>query len=313
FDEEPVERIRSQLLVGLARDAEDPDHIAGRVLRRLLFGNHPYSREVSGTPESIAKIAVADLRSFVAERFGRDNLLVGVVGDITPAELAPLLDDTFGGLPENSAPHDLPEADVSTEGAVVVIEKPIPQSIAVLGQPGIMRDDPDYYTAYVANHIFGGGGFTSRLYQKVREERGLAYSVYSYLSPLDYGAVLGAGVATQNARIGESIELIRDEWARFAAEGPTEKELDDAKTHLTGAFPLRLSSTGAISSLLVGMQLEELGIDYIDRRNDFIEAVTLEDARRVAGSLFQPDALSIVVVGQPEGVTATRPPPEGAS
>ena len=309
FDDEPVERIRSQIIARLSREAEDPDAIAGRILRRLMFEGHPYARPSRGTEASIARITKDDLRGFVQQRFGRDRLFVGVVGDITPAELGQALDDTFRALPAKAAPFEVPEAAVTGAGETVVIEKPIPQSVVALGQDGIRRDDPDYYAAYVVNYILGGGGFSSRLVEEVREKRGLAYSVYSYLAPLDHGAMVAGGTATQNARVGESLDLIRQEWRRMAEEGPTAEELDAAKRYLTGSFPLRFNSSDNIAGMLVGMQLEDLGIDYLERRNSYVEAVTLEDARRVAARLYRPDALTVVVVGTPEGVTPTREAP----
>ncbi len=309
FDAEPVERIRSQIIARLSRQSEDPDYIAGRMLRRLMYGEHPYARPSGGTEESIARITADDLRGFVQQRFGRDRLYVGVVGDITPDELAQALDATFGSLPAEAAPFTVPEATVENGGETVVIAKPIPQSVVALGQEGIRRDDPDYYAAYVVNYILGGGGFASRLVEEVREKRGLAYSVYSYLAPFDHGSMIYAGTATQNARVGESLDLIRQEWRRMAEEGPSGEELEDAKRYLTGSFPLRFSSSDNIAGMLVGMQMEDLGIDYLERRNDYVEAVTLDDAKRVAKQIYRPDALTVVVVGAPEGVTPTRDAP----
>ncbi|WP_420345326.1 M16 family metallopeptidase [Pelagibius sp.] len=313
FDREPVERIRSQILARLSREAEDPDVIASRTLRQLMFQDHPYARPTRGTEASVRSITTDDLRGFVQDRFARDQLFIGVVGDITTDELEALLDSTFLPLPLSAQPFSVPEADIGNAGDLVVIEKNIPQSVVSLGQGGIKRDDPDYYAAYVVNYILGGGGFASRLVEEVREKRGLAYSVYSYLSPLDHGALVAGGVATQNARVGESLDLIRQEWQRMASEGPTEAELEAAKRFLTGSFPLRFSSSGRIAGMLVGMQLEDLGIDYLDRRNDFIEAVTLEDARRVAKRVYRPDDLTVVVVGAPVGVEATREAPTDGS
>jgi zinc protease len=186
----------------------------------------------------------------------------------------------------------------------------MPQSVVVLGQEGLLRSDPDYYAAYIVNHILGGGSFSSRLYEEVREKRGLAYSVYTYLSPLDHSALLLGGVGTQNARVAESLDLIRAAWRRMAAEGPTAEELEDAKTYLTGSFPLRFSSSGRIAGMLVGMQLEDLGIDYLETRNAKIEAVTLTQAKEVARRLLKPEAITVVVVGRPDGLVATSPGPE---
>ncbi|MCH7793844.1 MAG: insulinase family protein [Proteobacteria bacterium] len=310
FDEEPIARIRSQILAGLARDSENPRVIVRRTLNKVLFPEHAYGRPVSGTTESVTGLTVKDLRRFTAERFARDVLVVGVVGDITAKDLARLLDETFLGLPATAAPVDLTDTTPSGKGGVVVVEKDLPQSVVVFGHEGIERADPDYYTAYVVNYILGGGGFSSRLYKEIREKRGLAYSVYAYLNPLDRAALVVGGVATQNERVSESLDLIRAEWRRMAEDGPSEEELRDAKIYLTGSFPLRFSSSGRISGMLIGMQLNYLGIDYLDRRNALIEAVTLDDARRVARRLYDADKLTVIVVGRPEGVTATRPAPE---
>ncbi len=310
FDEEPVARIRSQILAVLAREAEDPDTIAQRTLRKVLFPEHAYGRPVRGTMDSVARLTVADLRRFVAERFARDTLVLGVVGDITAEALSRLLDETFLGLPAHATAGGLADATPAERGEVVVVERDVPQSVVVFGHEGIMRSDPDYYAAYAVNHILGSGGFTSRLYAEVREKRGLAYSVYSYLNPLDHAALVAGGVATQNGRVSRSLELIRAQWRRMAEEGPSETELREAKTYLTGSFPLRFTSSGRIAGMLVGMQLESLGIDYLDRRNALIEAVSLEDARRVARRLYDADKLTVVVVGRPDGVTGTRPAPE---
>lgn len=310
FDAEPLERIRSQIEAQLRRESEDPSAIAGRNLRRLFFDGHAYGRPADGTAETIARIEAADLQRFVGERLARDQLFVAVVGDITAAELAGLLDSTFLDLPAAASPNEVPAVAPQGRGEVVVIERPLPQSVVTFGHAGLMRDDPDYYAAYVVNYILGGGGFASRLYEEVRERRGLAYSVYSYLSPFDHSALVVGGVGTENSRVGQSLDLIREQWADMAEVGPTADELERAKTYLTGAFPLRLNSSGAIARMLLGMQIEELGIDYLDKRNSFIEAITLEDARRVAARLFDEPGLTVVVVGMPEGVEPTRDPPE---
>lgn len=310
FDAAPVERVRGQLQASLARQDQDPDAIAGRTLAHTLFGEHPYGRPAGGTAESLAAIGIDDLRTFARERLTRDRLVIGVAGDIGPERLAELLDSTFGALPVSGPALEVADVTPRAEGGVMVIERQQPQSVVSIAQPGISRDDPDFYAAYLVNYVLGGGGFASRLYAEVREKRGLAYSVYSYLAPYDHTALISAGVATQNARVGESLEVIREEWRKMAENGPTAEELADAKTFVTGNFPLRLTSTGKVSGILVTMQLDHLGIDYIDRRSALFDAVTLEDARRVARRLYDPAALTVVIVGQPEGVTATLPAPD---
>jgi len=310
FDADAVERIRQQTLALLARKSTDPDEIAGRVWWKAVFPDHPYGMPVEGTPSSINAITADDMRRLVSERFARDQLIIGVVGDITPGELGPLLDRAFGGLPAVGKPVQIPEATLHSAGETFIVRRDVPQSVALFGQRGVKRDDPDYYIADVMNYVLGGGSFASRLYEEVREKRGLAYSVYSYISPMDATAVLAGGVSTENSRVGESLAVIRTEWARMRDGGVTDDELRDAKTYLTGSFPLRFTSTDRIARMLVGMQYNDLGIDYIDRRNEYIGAVTKDDVARVAKSLLQPEALTFVIVGDPQGVEATADAPD---
>jgi zinc protease len=309
FDAEAVARMRREIIVGLAHEENNPNSIAGRNLRRLLYGDHPYGRPSKGTAESLTGLSLEDLQGFVRSHLTRERLFIGVSGDIDADSLGKRLDQVFGGLP---AKGDLPEiapAQVATQGGTLVIAREQPQSIVVMAQPGLMRDDPDYYTASIANYVLGGSTFSSWLYEEVREKRGLAYGVASYLAPSDYAALVMGRVATQNARVKESIALIKQQWARMAEEGPTAEELADAKTYLTGNFALNLSSTGKIADILVAMQAQNLGIDYIDRRSGFFEKVTLAQVKKVARELFNPEELTMVVVGQPEGLTSTLPVP----
>jgi zinc protease len=306
FDEAAVARVRGQLLDQLAREVREPHYIAGRLWWRNAFGDHPYARPTQGTAESVARISTDDMRALVHGRFARDVMLIGVVGDVTPAALRDLLDKTFMGLPLHAAAATVPDVQASDKGTLLLAKLPIPQSVVTVGQPGIKRDDPDWYAAYIVNHILGGGGFSSRLTSEVREKRGLAYSVYSGLQPMQHSGVILGGVATQNSRVAQSIDIIRAEWRRMRDDGPTAQELQDAKTYLTGSFPLNLDSTGRIAATLVAVQRDGLGIDYLDRRDALINAVTLEDARRVARRLLDPDKLSFVVVGSPEKLDGAR-------
>jgi zinc protease len=306
FDQTAVARVRSQLLAELARDAREPRYIADRLWWRNAYDGHPYAQPLKGSAESIARITIADLQAVVHDRFARDVMLIGVVGDVTPDALKTLLDKTFSGLPPHAAPGTVAEVTASPKKTLLLAKLPIPQSVVVFGEAGIKRDDPDWYPAFVVNHILGGGGFTARLTAEVREKRGLAYSVYSTLAPLRHSGLILGGVATQNARVAQSIEIIRAEWRRMRDEGPTAAELEDAKTYLTGSYPLSLDSTGSIAATLVAMQRDGLGIDYLERRNALIGAVTLDDAKRVAHRLFDPDKLSFVVIGSPEGLTGAE-------
>ncbi|MSO70580.1 MAG: insulinase family protein [Alphaproteobacteria bacterium] len=306
FDQEPTERVRGQVQNVISRSANDPDQIAGRVFFRTVLPNHPYGRPSRGTAESVTAITRDDMRQFVADRFARDNLVLAIVGDITAAELAPLLDKTFGALPANSKPFNVIEAAPKDTGEVIVAEWDVPQSTVLFGQKGLKRSDPDFYSAYVLNYILGGSGFTARLYQEVREARGLAYSVYSYLSTYEHAGLVLGSAGTANGRVAETIEVVRQQWAKMRDGEVGQAELDDAKAGLTGSFAIQFETTNSVANTLVSMQTDNLGIDYIDRRNAYIEAVTLADIKRVAKRLLNPESLVFVIVGKPEGVTATR-------
>lgn len=302
FDADAVERVRGQIQANLSSELQNPNVMARRAFSRTMYPNHPYGLPVDGTPESINAIGIDDLKAWVAAHLGRDKLTISVVGDITPAELGPLLDRTFGALPEKAVPVEVADVAPQASGKIEVIHRPIPQSIVMFGEQGLMRDDPDWYVAYVMNYILGGGGFSSRLMTEVRVKRGLAYGVYSYLLPRDHSALLAGSVATRNDRVKDSLQVIKDEWRRMAEGGVTTKELADAKTYLNGSFPLQLESTEAISGLLQVVQVEKLGIDYFDRRKALIDKVTTADVKRVARRLLDADHLSFVVLGDPQGL-----------
>ncbi len=302
LDSEPIERIRSQIIAGLKSGLEDPDTIANRTLMRRLFPNHPYGRPVRGTIDSVKKITAKDLRHFIKQRLARTNLVIGVVGDIRPKKLGEFLDHTFGALPKTATPWTVKDINPVNNRRPHVIKKTVPQSAIAFAQPGLKRNHPDYYAAVVLNYILGGGGFTSRLYLEVREKRGLAYDVSTGLYPLKHAGLIWGSSGTANARAAETLKLIRAEWLRMVQKGVTQKELENAKTYLTGSFALRFTSSSRIASMLVGMQFHNLGIDYIDRRNQFIESVTRENVNRLAKDLLDPDKLSIIVVGEPKGI-----------
>lgn len=306
FDPEPLERMRAAILASLRDAATDPQAILGEAWREAMFGDDPYARPVDGTPESVAAIDADDLRAARARALNRSQLAIGVVGDITAEELGPLLDRLLGDLPADPW-EPLPPAELSQDRGLEVVPFDIPQSTAAFVQEGLARDDPDFIPAYVMNHILGGGGFTSRLTEEVREKRGLTYGVYSYLAPYDRAALLAGGVSSSNDRVAEAIEVIRAEWARMRDEGVTEEELDEAKRYLTGAFPLRFDSNAKIAGQLAGLMEQGFTPDYLKDRNGLIEAVTVADIDRVAKRLLTPEALKVVVVGEPEGLPAAPP------
>jgi len=306
FDEEAVERIRRQIQVLLARNAEDPDTISSLAWYKTAFEGHPYALPRQGTSESVAAITVEHLRDYVTQTFARDQMKIGVVGDIDAETLGPILDDLFSDLLAKSQAK-LGTKTVVSDGSLQIIERDIPQSVVMFGGKGLLRKDPDFIPAYVLNYILGGGGFASRLTEEVREKRGLTYGVYTYLVALHDAGAFAGGVSSENDKIKEAMDVIVAEFKRLRDEGVSADELENAKTYLTGSYPLRFDSNTKIANQLVGIQIEELGIDYINDRNDLIRAVTPEDIERVAARLFDPDDMVVTIVGKPVGFEDVQP------
>jgi zinc protease len=302
FDQAAVERIRKQLLANLAYAAKNPQQVAGKAWYEGAFPGHPYGRHANGTSESIASIQPADLESFRKRTFARDTLKVVAVGDIDAKTLGEIVDKIFGSLPAKAELTSVPNTAPKPAEKLKVVEMDVPQSVVQFGLPGFARKDPDFIPAFVMNQILGGGGFASRLTEEVREKRGLAYSVYSYIQPLEHAAIFGGGVATKNDSVKQSIDVIRSELERMADGGPTETELANAKSYLTGSFALRFDTNAKIANQLLWMLHEDMGIDYPSRRNAMIDAVTMEDVKRAAKRLLKVDDLFITVVGKPKGL-----------
>ena len=305
FDTDAVERARAQLVSRLQRQSTSPNDIASRTWWQAAFPDHPYGRPVTGTPESVARISIDDLRSYTRHVLARAKLKVAIVGDIDAADVGALLDRTFGALPAEPELTPVPDVLMQGLGHRIVVPMDVPQAVVTFGTRGIGRGDPDFMAAYIVNHILGGGAFSSRLYQEVREKRGLAYGVYDSLTWFEHASVLIGGTATRSAVTGEAIGIIEQEIHRLAEAGPAEQEVADAKSYLEGSYALGLDTSAKVAGQLVQMQLDNLGIDYISRRTSLIEAVTLADTKRVAKRLLDAGLL-VTVVGQPEGVTSTQ-------
>ena len=310
FEASAIERVRGEFVASLSQEAQNPRALSGRLWMRDAFEDHPYGGDVYGTAESIAAITRDDLSGFVAARLHRAGLVIGAVGDVTRNELTALVDRAFGDLPAGAGDVEVAETKPAENGALLVTRRPVPQSAATFGQVGPKRDDRDWYAVRLVNDILGGGGFRGRLMKEIREKRGLAYGVSTELVSFRHAGLILGSVATENARVAQSIALIRAEWRRMHEEGPTATELDNAKTYLIGSFPLTLDTSERIASLLVEIQIEKLGIDYLDRRAALFGAVTFDHTRRVAQRLLDPDGLSFAVVGDPVDLTPTRTAPD---
>ncbi len=306
FDDDAVQRIRQQLVANIIYSDKDPTKVAMREWYAQAFAGHPYARPSSGTAETVSKINRDDLIAYHKRIFARDNLKIVAVGDITPAELGKLIDDVFGNLPAKAELMPVAKTE-PTGGSQRVIEMGVPQSVAIFGLGAMPRKDPDFMAAFIINHILGGGGFSAKLMEEVREKRGLAYSVYSYVQPDKITSILVGSVATKNASMSESLDIIRNEMKKMAENGPTEADLDAAKSYLTGSYALRFDTNSKIASQLLGLMQEGFGPDYVENRNKMIDAVTLADAKRVAARLLKSNDLIVTVVGKPDGMKSEIP------
>jgi zinc protease len=305
FDAAPLERVRGQINAMLKRESKEPDAMAAQAWRRAAWPGHPYSRASRGELGEVDAVTREDLVALHKRLLARDTLKIAVVGAIDAATLAGHLDAVFAGLPQTSALTPVPAIEVSGLGQRVVVDFDVPQANIRFGRPGVARRDPDYITAMVVNHILGGGSFTSRLFQEVREKRGLTYSVYSTLTTADSSPSLIGATSTKNERAGEALAVIEAECVRLALEGPTEDELDKAKKFLIGSYALRFDTSTKIAGHLQQLQREGFDAGYLDRRNAEVAAVTLEDARRVAKRLIDDGRMLVAIVGRPEGLAET--------
>lgn len=296
FDQEPLDRIRQQIIAGIRASERNPETIAARKFAEALYGSHPYGRRDEGTEETLKSITREDIANFHRRLFSRENLIVSVVGDISAEELAPLLDKVFGDLPEKPELVDVADATLGL-GKITQVEYDLPQTSISLVYPGVRRDAPDFFAAYIMNHILGGGTFSSRIYNEVREKRGLAYSAGSSMVTRDHMSGLVVSTSTRADRAKETLQILKDEIAKMAKDGPTEQELANAKSYLVGAYAINnLDSSSAVADTLIGIQDENLGKDYIDRRAGLIEAVTLDEVKAAARKLLEANP-AILIVG----------------
>jgi zinc protease len=302
LDPDAIERVRAQMLANLKREANDPDELANQAWRKSAFPGHPYGLPTRGEPTSVPGITRDDLVALREKLLARGNLKIAAVGAIDAARLAAALDAVFGALPAEPRLAPVPEVTLQGLGSRAIVDVDVPQAAIRFGLPGISHHDPDFAAATVVNHILGGGVFSARLFKEVREKRGLAYSVYSQLGSLAHGAFFSGGTSTKNERAAESLSVIAAEIDRLAADGPTAEELDKAKKYLIGSYALRFDTSTKIAGNLVQLQIDGFGVEYLDRRNELIAAVTLEDAKRVAKRLFAGKKLMVAVAGRPQGL-----------
>jgi len=299
FEADSIERIRQQLIAGLLYAARDPDKVAQKEWYALAFKGHPYARPANGTEKSVGGITHDDLDGYRRRVFAKNTLKVVAVGDIDAAQFGRLLDEVFGDLPDKAQLTPVSKTTPVTGGKQEVIEMNVPQSVAVFGLGAMPRRDPEFIPAFVLNQILGGGGFASKLMEEVREKRGLAYSVYTYVYPYQHASIFSGGVATRNDAMGQSLDVIRDELKKMADQGPSQEDLDNAKNYLIGSYPLRFDTNAKIATQLLGLRMDGFGPEYVENRNAMIAAVTLDDMKRVAKNLLATQNLIVTIVGKP--------------
>lgn len=296
FDQKPIDRIRAQLVSRIRASENDPDTQAAIAMSKALYGDHPYSRRTDGTPETLAKITSDDLKAFHHRLFARDDLTVAVVGAIDAESLKKVLDQVFGDLPEKARLTPVPDVQPKLDQQVQ-INYDLPQTSLQLLYPGVKRNAPDFFAAYLMNQVLGGGTFSSRLFEEVREKRGLAYGATSNLIDREHADGLVIQTATRSDKASETLGIVRDVVKKMAAEGPSANELAEAKKYVVGAFAIsNLDSSTAIARTLVDLQIDDLGIDYIQTREAKINAVTLDEVKAEAKKLLSAEP-AILIVG----------------
>jgi zinc protease len=298
FPEAELKRRSEEIAAAIQRSEQEPETVAARAMALLLYPGHPYSRPVAGTVESVKRMARDQIVGFHRDNYRPDAAIIAVVGDVTRDEVRRELLASLGTWAAPATPRPvIPPAPASPPVESHVIHRDLTQATVSLARPGIKQDHPDYFPLVVANYILGGGS-ASRLYTKVREERGLVYSVYSSLGPGRYGASYFVGLQTRLDAVDEAVRVVRDEMARMSREAVTQRELDLAKSYLIGSYPLRTDTSGKMAGLLVAVEDNQLGLDWPDRFKAGVSRVTAADVRRVAGVYMDPATFSTITVGK---------------
>lgn len=298
FEAAAMERAKTELLTAMEQVREDAASLSAYRFAEVGFAGHPYSYSPYGIPATLKNFKGADLRGFIARRFCKENLVISVAGDVSADELKPLLLEAFGALPDRCelAP-EVAKAHLREGGEVVRENFDGPQTVVTFGLPGMARNDERFYGWYILNHLLGGSGLNSWLADAIREKRGLAYYIYTSPDSNMRSAQLRGTFASRNETAGEAIKLLKQTIADIRKRGISEKELAEAKKYLIGSFPLQLDTLRSRASFIQMIQLERLGKDYLEKRNGYMERVTLEEINGLVQEYLHPEKLFIVSVG----------------
>lgn len=301
FTQDEIERNRELTKGFLKQREEDPSFIAGRAFRREVFGEHPYGRLIEGSIDTIDRIKRQDILDFYTAYFLPNNSILSVVGNLTSEELDMLIKKYLSDWKRANIPSKrLNIVSERKERRLVTIDKDLTQANIVLGNIGLSRDNPDYYAVLVMNYILGGGGFSSRLMQSIRDEKGLAYDVHSFFQSYKQGGMFKVYVQTKNESANTVIHELLKQIKRIREESVTDQELSDAKSYLTGSFPRRIDTNRKIADFLAVVEFYDLGLDYIENYPQYINSVTKEDVLRVAKMYLDNEDYILVVVADQE-------------
>jgi zinc protease len=302
FPEAEIDRQKQAVIASIRAVEEDPGAVAQRTFAAALFPGSPYGRPVEGTEASVNALAQKSLREFYQRHYRPNRGILSVVGDVSEGEITPALNRTLRGWRKGGAGVSFSAPSRIGGPEMLRVHKDLTQSNIVLGHSGVPRSHPDYYAIQVMNYILGGGGFSSRAMDSIRNERGLAYSVYSFFGAEKSYGYFQFVMQTRNETAQDAIRLALQEILRMRDEPVTEEELNDAKNYLTGSFPLRFDTNRRVASFLAQVEFFELGLDYPDRYSEFIGKVTRADVQRVAKLYLQPDKMVTVIVGNQKKV-----------
>lgn len=305
FDTASLNEVKAETLTQLKRYQADPDWMLSRLMMCEAFAGHPYSKRTLGTPETLSRIAQDDLKRW-HKRLTRAELLVSVTGDISKDELNKQIDDMFGNLPETADQIAVPNAELKTAKEVFAIYYNGPQTSMILLWPGINRHDKDWYAAEVMNYILGGGSFSSRLMNEIREKRGLTYGISSGMSGFDHADTYTIQASFKNENAGQVMDFVKAQIARMRDTDVSADELKAAKDYLIGSYALGLTSTAQVAGHYLEIQREKLQVNEQQIREAGIMAVTSDDVRRVANRILNNDAMTAFFVGQPNGIIPTQ-------
>ncbi len=301
FPQDEIDRKRERIKGFLKQQEEDPSFLAKRAFIKKVFGQHPYGRLKEGNFKTIDSITRQDVSHFYGEFFLPNNAILSVVGDLTDEELAMLTEQYLSDWKRASLqPGTVEGINERRNKELIKINRELKQANILLGNLGISRNNPDYYAVLVMNYILGGGGFTSRLMQSVRDEMGLAYSIYSFFASYKHGGIFQVGVQTKNESANTVIEEVLKQIERIRKQEVTDEELSDAQAYLTGSFPRRLDTNRKIADFLVAVEFYDLGLDYVEKYPEYINSVTNKDILRVAKKYLDLKNYVLVVVADQE-------------